>query len=504
MKSTRLSLVILVFCVFSVFPVATRAAWWDVFSLKPFTKATTTTTAPAGISGSRVNNPPTIQELQGRIADLEAQLRDAQVQIITLKEAVMTPKATVAVSKTTTTAPAPVVTTSSSGLSSASIQAKIKSALVSIQTATSTGVGTIIDSQGRILTDAHTVWSQDTNGRVLGAADVITVTLSNGDKKQATLVGIDEALDVALIQLTSKGTSSYIKLDYDSGIGKDSTVYIASIPFSNGVTTGGTGFVPATVSKVTSFSIETVADGKPLDTGGALLNSNGNLIGIPNKSTCKVIEDTKNCLKYTITSNLIRTSVSKLMQGMRLYKQMLAETPEEALVRGELDGIYNSVNESGVITYAISNASGDNSFDYFNTRLGNDTDGKIAHLYALKLKQIADGMYQASDFLKSKAQDLDIFLTNESGNIVKMGDYQRMILDQLKVSNVAKLKEYQAKLDLWTKKKNEYDALLAKTTPLNHDYLMAEGAFEESSTAYFSTEKNRILKAFSGEPVNIF
>ena len=58
----------------------------------------------------------------------------------------------------------------------------------------------------------------------------------------------------------------------------------------------------------------------------------------------------KNCLKYSVTAGVIRSTVPKLLAGMRLYKQMKNETAEEALVRGELQGVYGAVGESGLNT----------------------------------------------------------------------------------------------------------------------------------------------------------
>ena len=488
------------------FPSTSHAAWWSFLFPGLTTKAATTTPitpaipadAPAttGISGSRVSNKPTVEELQERIAYLEQKLAEAEA--VVAKAAAKT----AAAAKPSAMASAPA-SAAPAGLSESAVRAKVMPALVTVQ-ATSSGSGVVVDAQGHILTDAHTVWIQDSSNAVIGAAPEVKIAFQSGAQKTAKLVGIDEARDLAVYQLADKSASSYIKPVYDAGLSKGDAAYVASLPAANGISTGGQGFVAGTVSDKTASAVTVTTDIKPLDTGGALVNARGEFVGVPARSTCKVIEEMKNCLKYSVTAGVIRSTVPKLLAGMRLYKQMKNETAEEALVRGELQGVYGAVGESGLLNYAILNVTGNNSFDYFNGKLGTDVEGKIRKLYILKLKQIADSIYQAMDFLKQQAHDLDIFLVNESGSIASMGDYQRKVLAQIQAANAAKLREYQANVDLWSKRRNEYDSYQTRPEQASHDYLMEQGAIEESTAEYFKAERARILDLLSGESVNIF
>lgn len=477
-----------------VIPLSSQAAWWDFLLPKASPKAATTSLATQGISGSLVK--PTVEELQARISELERLLQDAESRLAK-KMPAPTPAASVGASVKA------AAQASSGGLSESQILAKAKPSMVFVETATSSGSGTFIDSQGRILTDAHIVWNQNSHGVVIGAAEQMTVTLSNGAKKSANLIGIDEAHDIAIIQVSSKSSSSYLTLTYDSNVAKGGNAYIFSLPALNGGGSGGAGFVSGIVTSKSASSVEINTEAKPLDTGGALINARGELVGIPNRSSCKVLEEMTNCLKYRVTADIEKTIIPKLVLGMRLYKERTGETPEESAVRDTLDTMYQTIR-GGTIDFAVSSASGENSFDYFNNKLLQDKDGKIAKLYVLKLKQIAANFAQAADLLKSKSYDLSVFFINESANIGEMGSYQRAVLAKLQSDNSLKVKEYQAKLDYWTKKKNEYDSLILDATSVTHDYLMAEGAAEELETKYFSAEKQRILNTFSGETVNIF
>lgn len=483
---------------FSILPATASAAWWsplswDVFQLK----STAHQDQPvSGISTSKVSatsSTPTIADLQAQVADLQRQLADALEKIQTLSGKT---SALAGTAKSTTTSP--------NTSSDKQILAKVTSAVVLVETATSSGSGVIIDSQGHILTTAHTIWTKDDSNTVVDVSSFVSVTFSNGTKKPAKVIGIDEANDTAIIQLLSKSSSSYLKLNYDSGIASGDKVYIASFPINTTDSVSGYGFISGTISRKGTDAIETTATSRPIDNGGAMLNDAGGVIGIPRITSCKVLEDMTHCLKYSITVNNIRTLVPKLLAGMRLYKQKKIETAEESLVHGTLTQMYNDMSQSGVLDYAIRDVTGQNSFDSFNSRLNEDQEGKITRIYLSKLKLAAESIYQAVDFLKSKTYDLNVFFLTEDSNIALMGDYERKIIGQIESANAAKEKEYEAKVAYWSKKKNEYDGMIADQTKASHNYLMQEGVVVESAADYLTNERQTILNMFTGENVNIF
>jgi S1-C subfamily serine protease len=63
--------------------------------------------------------------------------------------------------------------------------------------ATDTGTGTVLDTQGRILTADH----------VIAGATSIAVTLQNGDTRPAKLLGGDSATDTAVLKIDPAGTT---------------------------------------------------------------------------------------------------------------------------------------------------------------------------------------------------------------------------------------------------------------------------------------------------------
>jgi hypothetical protein len=473
-------------------PAVASAAWWNPLSWGGHKESINT------ISGSRVipatqSASTTIADLQSRVAILEQELQDALAKLNKQDS-----------SKGVSTLSTAADGAQASGISDKLVMAQVTPAIVFVETATSSGSGAIIDSQGHILTTAHTIWAQDDTKAVVGVANSVTVTLSNGTKKSAKVIGMDQANDIAIVQLLDKSASSYIKTASASTAGTGDKVYVASFPINKSDVTLGSGFVAGTISRKTSTAVDIVVDNKPLDNGGVMIDGRANLIGIPHITSCKILEEMSNCLKYVVTANNIRGQISKVIAGMVLYTNKKYSTTEESLIRGYFDAMRQGVQESGSLDYAVRNVTGQNSFDNFNSRLGEDTEGKITKIYLNKLKLAAIGVYQAVDFLKSQAYNLDISLKGEEPSRTDLSTYQAMITTKLQNDNAIKEKEYEAKVTYWSKKQKEYDALLANPAAATHDYLMEEGVFMESSADYIIAEKNRILNVFSGENVNIF
>lgn len=482
----------------SIAPSVVSAAWWNPFSWGgPGSSSMASTSAPVlppGVSGSKVAAPspiaptPTVEELLARIAQLEAELAKVRMS---------DRPATIAA--TPSSAPSVV-----NAASDKSILAQYAPAIVLVETATSSGAGAFIDPQGHILVAAQTVWAQDSSKIVYGVADKVTVTLSSGAKKSGVVIGIDQGNNIAVVQVSDKTSPAYLKSSVASGVGTGDRAYVFSYPVGRTDAAAGYGFVAGTVSRRDPNGVEVAVDSRPIDNGGAMVDAKGVLLGIPRVTSCKILEEMSNCLKYAITAPNISARLPKLVAGMRLYTSKKSETLQESNVRGALEGMYQATKESGVLQYAVRNVTNENSFDVFNDRLANDESGKMTRLYLTKLKNATQAIYEAVDFLKQQSYGLDIFFKQELSGVVTLDGYQTFVLNQVAADNLAKFKEYESKVAYWSKKRNEYDAMLANPSKATHDYLMLEGATVESAADYLNAEKDRILKAFSGETVKLF
>lgn len=132
-----------------------------------------------------------------------------------------------------------------------------------------------------------------TNNHVVGNADSLKVKLADGTTEDGELVGRDAVSDLAVVKISSKNVKSAIKFA-DSDATKVGSIAIAigsplGSKFSNSVTqgiiSGQSRIVPMDLDKdgqadIETTLIQTSAAINPGNSGGALLNKDGDLVGI--------------------------------------------------------------------------------------------------------------------------------------------------------------------------------------------------------------------------------
>jgi Do/DeqQ family serine protease len=138
----------------------------------------------------------------------------------------------------------------------------------------SAGSGVIVDAErGYILTNHH----------VIGDADKIQISLIDGTVHDAEIVGSDPATDIALIKVDVEGLVDMPIGDSDGARVGDFVIAIGN-PFglSHTVTSGIISALGRTGISRDSYEdfIQTDASINPGNSGGALVNMNGELIGI--------------------------------------------------------------------------------------------------------------------------------------------------------------------------------------------------------------------------------
>ena len=226
---------------------------------------------------------------------------------------------TTTTSKGAVTAPA---TTSSTSSSVSTIEAqqeaaiaKIEPAVVELDVTTTTGEqigsGVIIDSKGDIVTNYHIVNGEDT----------ITVVLYNGNKEQAQLVGTNSSDDLAVVHIQPFATMTVAQIGDSSKLVVGQEILAIGNPL--GITETATkGIVSALHRSVTestgatiSNAIQTDAAVNPGNSGGALINLQGQLIGIPTLTAVNTESNTAaNGVSFAIPSNLAQAVVQQILQ----------------------------------------------------------------------------------------------------------------------------------------------------------------------------------------------
>jgi len=136
------------------------------------------------------------------------------------------------------------------------------------------GSGFIISKDGYILTNNH----------VVSDADSITVTLGDGRKFDATVVGTDPKTEVALIKIEDSGDLPYLTLGDSDALQVGEWVLAAGNPFglSQTITAGIVSAKERSEVGITDYAnfIQTDAAVNPGNSGGPLLNIHGEVIGI--------------------------------------------------------------------------------------------------------------------------------------------------------------------------------------------------------------------------------
>lgn len=141
-------------------------------------------------------------------------------------------------------------------------------AVVTIQTGVSYGSGSIIDPSGLVITNEHVV--RYSNGTV-------RVITTDGRRYVGQVIAIDRRNDLALVRLQTTDRLPTIPLADSSGIAVGQRVFAIGAPFglSGTLTTG-------ILSRINprNGDLQTDAVLNPGNSGGPLLNSRGELIGV--------------------------------------------------------------------------------------------------------------------------------------------------------------------------------------------------------------------------------
>ena len=169
------------------------------------------------------------------------------------------------------------------------------------------GSGVIIDAEkGYIVTNNH----------VIDNADKITVVLNDGHEYQAKLIGKDPQSDIALLKVDDAKKLIAIKLaDSDKARVGDYAVAIGN-PFGIGqtVTSGIISALARSGLSMNGFEnfIQTDASINQGNSGGALVNLNGELVGI---NTAIIAPSGGNVgIGFAIPSNMVKSLTSQLIE----------------------------------------------------------------------------------------------------------------------------------------------------------------------------------------------
>jgi serine protease Do len=181
---------------------------------------------------------------------------------------------------------------------------QVSPAVVSIDTQNGTGSGSIITSDGLVLTNAH----------VIGDTRSVTVLLADGRQVQGEVVGYgDDGLDLAAVQLRGVRNLPTVTIARNGSVRVGQRAYAIGNPFGQFQGTFTTGIV-SRIDRDRGL-IQTDAAINPGNSGGPLLNSQGELIGV-NTSIFTLGRDAGNIgIGFAIAPEQIQPFLTAVREG---------------------------------------------------------------------------------------------------------------------------------------------------------------------------------------------
>ena len=214
-------------------------------------------------------------------------------------------------------------------------------------TATAAGSGIIISEDGYILTNNHIVNSSSTSYYYeLGKANKVTVTLYNDSTKyDATIVGTDSQTDLAVIKIEKNGLKAAELGDSDAvQVGEFAMAIGNPLGLTDSVTAGIVSAVNREVSDQDGNSyvaIQTDASINSGNSGGALVNSKGQVIGV---NTLKLSGTGVEGVGFAIPINSTKEIYEQLIQYNKVKRPYIGidgyDLDEQTAEDNNLVGIY--------------------------------------------------------------------------------------------------------------------------------------------------------------------
>lgn len=210
------------------------------------------------------------------------------------------------------------------------------------------GSGVVISKDGYIATNNH----------VIADAEEITVTLKSGKEYKAELVGTDDKTDIAVLKIDAEDLSPATFGD-SSAVAVGEQIVVVGNPLGSLGGSVTTGIISATdreieVEKMTMTLLQVDAAVNPGNSGGALFNLKGELIGIVNaKYSSEEVEG----LGFAIPINTAKSSIEDIIEyGYVKGRAQLGITAVE--INDLQTAISAGVTELGVYVYKVNDGSG--------------------------------------------------------------------------------------------------------------------------------------------------
>ena len=197
--------------------------------------------------------------------------------------------------------------TTSGGLDASSVYASAAPGVVDISVDNGSGTGFVVDKDGHIVTAAHVVERRDARS---------PSSSQDGTTRKATVLGQDDATDVAVIKIDPSGLTLHpLTLGSSSSVGVGDDVAAIGDPFgyARSISTGIVSGVDRTIKAPNGFTVahalQTDAAMNPGNSGGPVLNADGQVIGIADQIATDGSADQSSGVGFAVPIDLVKSAL---------------------------------------------------------------------------------------------------------------------------------------------------------------------------------------------------
>ncbi|HEU4976651.1 MAG TPA: trypsin-like peptidase domain-containing protein [Baekduia sp.] len=180
------------------------------------------------------------------------------------------------------------------------------------QRATATGTGFVVDGQGHIVTAAH----------VVDNASKVTVRFQDGTTRTATVLGSDDATDLAVLDVDSSGLTLHpLKLGSTTSLQVGDPVAAIGDPFdyarslSTGIVSGLDRTIQAPNGFTVAHAVQTDAALNPGNSGGPVLAADGTVVGVVDQIATNGQSEQSSGVGFAVPSDIVSAELSDLIAG---------------------------------------------------------------------------------------------------------------------------------------------------------------------------------------------
>ena len=267
-----------------------------------------------------------------------------------------------------------------------------------------TGSGVLISSDGYIVTNNH----------VIASGTDVEVLLNNNKEYQAEIIGTDESTDLALLKIEAEDLP-FLAFGNSDSLAVGEWVMAVGNPFrlQSTVTAGIVSAKARNINILENFGVEsfiqTDAAVNPGNSGGALVNTRGELVGI--NAAIMTKSGNYEGFSFAIPSNLTRKVVKDLMEFGAVQRGWLGveirninNQKAEELGLDDVSGVYLDVIRKGSGAESAGLRSGDvmievNGVKTDNTPTFMEQIARYRPGDKIVIKYIRDGKEYASDVI---------------------------------------------------------------------------------------------------------